>query len=51
MAEAHYNLGVSYLKIANRGFALEQYKILKELDAELAEKLFGLIYKYVSAEK
>ncbi len=41
---AHYNLGVLSLFINNTGAALEQYKILKRLDKNLANKLFNLIY-------
>jgi tetratricopeptide (TPR) repeat protein len=44
-AEAHYILGLSYLIINDRGSALEEYKILKELDTEKANELFNLIYK------
>jgi len=43
--EAHYILGLSYLIINDRGSALEEYKILKELDTEKANELFNLIYK------
>jgi Flp pilus assembly protein TadD len=43
--EAHYNLGVTYLLSGDKGLALEEYKILKTLDAELANKLFNLINK------
>ncbi len=35
-AEAHYNLGVVYLQLNDRGSALEEYKILKKLDTEMA---------------
>ncbi len=42
---AHYGLGLAYLSTGNRGMSLEQYKILKKLDIEQAEKLFNLIYK------
>jgi tetratricopeptide (TPR) repeat protein len=45
MALAHYNLGLAYLSVNDRGSALEQYKILKDLDTESANKLFSLIYK------
>ena len=46
LAGAHYNLGLVYLLIiGDKGSALEEYKILKTLDAELANKLFNLIYK------
>ena len=43
-AKAHFNLGLIYV-FNDRGSALEQYKILKNLDSELANKLFNLIYK------
>ncbi len=44
-AEAYCNLGITYLMTGDKGSALEEYKILKTLDAELANKLFNLIYK------
>ncbi|HOE10984.1 MAG TPA: tetratricopeptide repeat protein [bacterium] len=44
-APAHYNLGTAYLMTGNRGMALEEYKILKDLDKDLANKLFNMIYK------
>ena len=44
-ALAYYGLGHAYLGLNDRGSAMEQYKILKELDTELANKLFNLIYK------
>ncbi|MGD0552365.1 MAG: tetratricopeptide repeat protein [Sedimentisphaerales bacterium] len=43
--EAHYNLGVTYLITGNKESALEEYKILKTLDTEQANKLFHLINK------
>ncbi len=44
--EAHFNLGVAYLLIlGDRGSALDEYKILKDLDKDLANRLFNLIYK------
>jgi len=43
--EANYNLGVAYINLKDRGSAMEQYKILKKLDTELANKLFNNIYK------
>ena len=42
---AHYALGVVYSVIGDKESALEEYKILKTLDAELANKLFNLIYE------
>jgi tetratricopeptide (TPR) repeat protein len=44
-AESHYNLGITYLMVDDKGSSLEEYKILKTLDAEMANKLFNLIYK------
>jgi len=44
-ADAHYNLGLTYIILKDRGFAMEQYKILKKLDTELANKLFNEIYE------
>lgn len=43
-ANAHYSLGIIYSS-KDRGSALEQYKILKSLDFELANKLFNQISK------
>ena len=42
-ADAHANLGVTYLSLHDRDSALEQYKILKNLDTEWANELFNLI--------
>jgi tetratricopeptide (TPR) repeat protein len=44
LAEAHLNLGMSYLRLGDRGSAIEEYKALRELDKEMAYKLFNLIY-------
>ncbi len=45
-AEAHFKLGVIYLLlVGDRSSALGEYKILKDLDPEQANKLFNLIYK------
>jgi hypothetical protein len=33
------------LQVGDKGSALEEYKILKTLDTEKANKLFNLIYK------
>jgi tetratricopeptide (TPR) repeat protein len=44
-AEAHLNLGITYLISNDRGSALDEYKILKDIDSERANKLFNLIYK------
>jgi tetratricopeptide (TPR) repeat protein len=37
-AKAHYNLGIVYLILGNKSSALEQYKILKNLDVDLANR-------------
>ena len=44
-ADAHFGLGDANLHFKDRGSALEEYKKLKELDSELADKLFDMIYK------
>ncbi len=44
-AEAHYNLGIGYISLNDKSTALEQYKILKSLDSEWANKLLKLINK------
>ncbi|MCH7849384.1 MAG: tetratricopeptide repeat protein [Planctomycetes bacterium] len=44
-AEAHLGLAVVYLMIGDKASALDEYKVLKELDRDLANKLFNLIYK------
>jgi len=44
-AKAHYNLGMAYIAKGDNASALEEYKILKALNAGMAEKLFRLIYK------
>ncbi|UCH80236.1 MAG: tetratricopeptide repeat protein [Nitrospiraceae bacterium] len=42
-ADAHYNLGIAYLMIDDKVSSLDEYKILKDLDKELANKLFNVI--------
>ena len=42
--DAHYGLGVYYSLIGDKSSALNEYKILKELDIDEANKLFDLIY-------
>jgi superkiller protein 3 len=44
-AVAHYNLGLGYLLAGDGDSAMEQYKILKNLDSELANELFNYIYR------
>jgi tetratricopeptide (TPR) repeat protein len=43
-APAHFSLGTAMLLKGDKGGALEQFKILKRLDAELADNLFRRIY-------
>jgi tetratricopeptide (TPR) repeat protein len=44
-AEAHYGLGIAYIILNDRGSTLEEYRKLKSLDSERANKLFNLIYE------
>ena len=44
-AEAHNNLGIAYLGVGNKNTAIEQYKILKNLDMDFAAKLLSFIHK------
>jgi len=44
-AEVHYNLGLIYLIVGDKGSALDEYKILKGQNRNLANKLFNLIYR------
>jgi tetratricopeptide (TPR) repeat protein len=41
--EAHYNLGVAYMEMGKRDSSLQEYEILKELDKDLADRLFRSI--------
>jgi len=38
-------LGAAYLGAGSRNLALEEYKVLKDLDKNLANQLFDDIYK------
>jgi tetratricopeptide (TPR) repeat protein len=44
-ADAHINLGFGYLTIGDKVSALEEYKILKKLNPDLANKLYQEILK------
>ena len=44
MVAPHFNIGILFLKQGNRKLALDQYEILKSIDAGLARSLFGEIY-------
>ena len=43
-ASAHYNLGVALLASGDKAAALDEYKILKDLDRQSANQLFNQIY-------
>ncbi len=42
---AHFNIGVFYINEGRKDAALDEYKILKKLNKDLAENLFDQIYK------
>jgi tetratricopeptide (TPR) repeat protein len=44
-AFAYYSLGMVYCFMGDKSSALDQYKILKNLDNDLANQLFNSIYK------
>jgi tetratricopeptide (TPR) repeat protein len=43
-ADFHYLIGVAYIAIGDKTSALQEYKILKELDSGWASQLFNFIY-------
>jgi len=45
LVRAHFGLGMVYLLLRDKGSALQEYKILKDLDKDLANKLFNEIYE------
>ncbi len=45
MSEPHFNLGCTYLAIANREGALREKEVLSQLNPGLARQLYLLIYK------
>ena len=49
--EAHYSLGLTYLLLDDKGWAMEEYKILKDLNQERANNLFDLILIYQESLK
>jgi tetratricopeptide (TPR) repeat protein len=44
-APAHYAIGLAYLNQGDKAAALDQYKILKKLDINIADHLFEEIYR------
>ncbi|HJP91569.1 MAG TPA: tetratricopeptide repeat protein [Pyrinomonadaceae bacterium] len=43
--EAHFNLGMTYLKLGNRVEALIEYELIKDKNPGLAATLHRTIYK------
>jgi tetratricopeptide (TPR) repeat protein len=43
LADAYYGLGLVYLLLGDKDYALEQYKILKNLNTDLANTLLDFI--------
>jgi Flp pilus assembly protein TadD len=41
---ARYDLGMLYLRIGDRAQAINQYRLLKEIDGRIAQKLFEQIF-------
>lgn len=44
-ASPHYTLGMTFVNLGDKASALQEYKILMNLDKDLSNKLFSLIYK------
>jgi tetratricopeptide (TPR) repeat protein len=44
-AKSHYNLAIDYLALHDKPLAMQEYKTLKPLDADMAAKLFALMGK------
>ena len=44
-APAHFAMGQAFLRQGDKAAALDEYKILKKLDSELADNLFEKIYR------
>jgi tetratricopeptide (TPR) repeat protein len=49
--EAHYHLGLSYSVIHDKKYALNEYKILKNLDPDMADQLYKDIAEITSSDK
>lgn len=48
-AATYYNLAATYIERGDQKAALDQYRILKTVDPELAKDLYGLIYKVMAS--
>ncbi len=44
-AEAHYYMGMALIGLGDRATAFEEYKILKNLDENMADKFYSFLYK------
>jgi len=44
-AMTHFLLGLCYMRVGDTSSSLEEYKILKILDKDLANQLFNFIYQ------
>ena len=44
-APAHYHLACLHLEKGDRGAALDEYRVLQDLDEERANRLFKLVYR------
>ena len=44
-SRSHYQLGMTYLKLDDKGSAFDEYKVLKKQDKNLANTLFDSIYQ------
>jgi len=42
-ADVHYGLGLMYLLTGDKDAAINEYRVLKSLDADLGKKLIGFI--------
>jgi tetratricopeptide (TPR) repeat protein len=45
-SQAYYKLGFFYIILGDKDSALSQYKILRELDENMAKELFDLIHNW-----
>ena len=44
-SRSHFQLGMTYLKMDDKGSAFDEYKVLKTQDKNLANTLFDSIYQ------
>ncbi|MEW6584794.1 MAG: tetratricopeptide repeat protein [Nitrospirota bacterium] len=46
-ADAHMHLGFVYIMLNDTGSALDTYRMLKDINPKMANKLFNLIYREI----